>query len=142
MAVLYEEVASGYCTDAFTQNILLGRLAHVPWIETILYWIIIAVILLGVVSYLSNIVYISTVCSQRLHYICKIVSQESAIQANLTLRHSRLVLRSFIDRMGELRWRYELEPISGGALVTIQSEQSVFTIAGSQNVRRSWKLGH
>ena len=56
MAVLLKQVASGYCTDAFTQKILLGRLAHIPWIETILYWIVIAVILLGVVSYLCNIV--------------------------------------------------------------------------------------
>lgn len=53
MAVLFEVVASGYCTDAFTQKILLTRLAPVPWIETILYWIVAAVILIGVVSYLS-----------------------------------------------------------------------------------------
>ncbi len=56
MAVVFEEVESGHCTDTFTQNLLLNRLAPVIWIETILYWIIRAVCLLGVVSYLQNIV--------------------------------------------------------------------------------------
>ncbi len=62
MAVVFEEVESGLCTDTFTQNLLLNRLAPVIWIETILYWIIRAVCLLGVVSSLQNIVIVPNSC--------------------------------------------------------------------------------
>jgi len=56
MAVVFEEVESGHCTDSFTQELLLSRLVPVKWIEIILYWTIRAVCLLGVVRYLQNIV--------------------------------------------------------------------------------------